>query len=159
MVTMVKKTVPRSEGHGWKLQKLHELLHLPFNITSFGHSRNFDTGHMESHLRTMAKKPARTAQTLSWSDHQEQVGKRIDDFQVLAKIRNDLGITSEGLQNAQDFLATANIDPDDTVELDTNLGPTRLRYRLFEIEPRALTDLGSEGHCNYTYKLLSLIHI
>jgi hypothetical protein len=61
MIAMLKFYVPRSKGNGWNLQKLHDLLHLPYNIARFGHPSNYDAEVGESGLRTWAKWPAATA--------------------------------------------------------------------------------------------------
>ena len=56
MLNRLKKTFPREEGNGWKLQKFHELLHLPMDVTNFGSPKNFDTGIMENRLIHVGKK-------------------------------------------------------------------------------------------------------
>ena len=95
MVRLLKKTVPRESGYGWKLQKTHEILHIPEYVTKFGHSRNFDSGHGESALKEKAKKPSHTAQKRSYNQFQEQVCDRIDAFQLKSKVHNCMGRLSD----------------------------------------------------------------
>ena len=56
MLNRLKQTFPGEEGNGWKLQKFHELLHLPIDVTNFGSPKNFDTGIMENRLIHVGKK-------------------------------------------------------------------------------------------------------
>ena len=56
MLYRLQHTFPRNEGNGWKLQKLHEILHLPIDVTNFGSPKNFDTGIMENRLIHVGKK-------------------------------------------------------------------------------------------------------
>ena len=55
LIRMIVKRVPRNTGNGWKLQKLHDLLHIPDNILYFGSPQNFDAGPGESFLKPFAK--------------------------------------------------------------------------------------------------------
>jgi hypothetical protein len=50
MVRKVIKYLPRNKGNGWKIQKLHELLHIVEDLVAFGSAKNFDTGIYESRL-------------------------------------------------------------------------------------------------------------
>ena len=91
MLDRMITTLPRSDGNGWKLQKTHEVLHIPESVTRFGHSRNFDSGHGESALKDKAKKPAMTSQKRSYHQFQQQVCARIDSLQVKAQVYNSMG--------------------------------------------------------------------
>ena len=79
---------PREEGNGWKLQKTHEMLHLPRYITMYGSPMNYDSGQGESALKQTAKKPARNAQKRSLEEFEEQVGRRIHEASLKRKARN-----------------------------------------------------------------------
>ena len=65
LLSMIVNRIPREEGHGWALQKFHELLHIPHEMTMFGSPSNWDAGPGESSLKYWAKMPAMTA--LKWS--------------------------------------------------------------------------------------------
>ena len=95
MIEHITKTLPRNQGYGWKLQKTHEILHIPEYITKFGHPRNYDSGHGESALKEKAKKPSHTAQKRSYNQFQEQVCQRVDSFQLKSKVHNFLGRLSD----------------------------------------------------------------
>jgi len=62
MQQMVKGTIPRTEGNGWRTQKFHSITHFPVAIDKFGSPRNFDTACMEKNHKICAKGPAFTAQ-------------------------------------------------------------------------------------------------
>ena len=51
-----------SEGDGWCLQKFHEHLHVPYDMSQWGSLQGYDAGPGERSLKTFAKKPAKTAQ-------------------------------------------------------------------------------------------------
>jgi hypothetical protein len=46
---------PREDGNGWKLQKLHEQLHLVIALVFFRHAQNFDAGSGERLLKDFSK--------------------------------------------------------------------------------------------------------
>ena len=52
MLTELMTTLPRRAANGWKLQKLHELMHLAMNMLLFGSPQNWDTGPSENNLIT-----------------------------------------------------------------------------------------------------------
>ena len=41
LMLMIKKSIPRATGNGWKLAKMHELLHLLDSMACFGAATNF----------------------------------------------------------------------------------------------------------------------
>jgi hypothetical protein len=77
MLHRLKLTFPCNEGNGWKLQKLHELLHLPIDVTNFGSPKNFDTGIMENRLIHVGKRNAKLTQRRGPKIFTEQLGNRI----------------------------------------------------------------------------------
>ena len=64
MMHMISSRVPREQGFGWKIQKFHELLHIPTALTQFGSPTNYNAGPGECGLKSWAKQPARKA--LKW---------------------------------------------------------------------------------------------
>ena len=44
LIHMITTRLPRDTGFGWKIKKIHELLHIPTNLTSFGSTTNFNAG-------------------------------------------------------------------------------------------------------------------
>ena len=54
-------TLPRGEGNGWALSKIHELLHVPMFITWLGAPMNYHTGACEHNHKYLAKRPGRRA--------------------------------------------------------------------------------------------------
>lgn len=77
MIRSIKIVIPRTAGNGWKLQKLHDLMHLTGDIVQYGSPQNYDAGTGESGLKAWVKKPARTSQKLHPSDFTEQVNDRL----------------------------------------------------------------------------------
>jgi hypothetical protein len=69
LLVMIKEAYPRYNvakeediGHGLKLSKFHEALHIPSLIESFGSPANFSTESGEFHHKEQAKRPAAHAQ-------------------------------------------------------------------------------------------------
>jgi len=95
MVQKIITRLPRQTGNRWKIQKLHELLHLPSDIHKFGKPRQFDTAQWEHNLIEKAKKPARTAQKQSISEFEKQTASRLHVAQAMNKCSLAMNITSE----------------------------------------------------------------
>jgi len=57
-LSTIKEFTPHNHGNGWKLQKFHEILHLPIDIYMFGSSQNYDNSPTEHGLIETAKQPA-----------------------------------------------------------------------------------------------------
>jgi hypothetical protein len=55
MLAWIQVYCPRNEGRGWKLQKLHEMLHLVIPLKEYCHALNFDTGRGEQLLKVFFK--------------------------------------------------------------------------------------------------------
>jgi hypothetical protein len=51
LVAQIISYCPHEDGHKWKLQKLHEVLHFPLMIFFFHHAENIDAGMGECHLK------------------------------------------------------------------------------------------------------------
>jgi hypothetical protein len=62
LVAQIISYCPHKEGHKWKLQKLHEVLHFPLMIFFFCHAENIDAGMGEHHLKDVYKDIARNSQ-------------------------------------------------------------------------------------------------
>ena len=152
MLEELKLIVPRKDGNGWCIQKFHELKHLPKNITIFGHSRNFDTGHLESHLKVAAKKPAKTAQKRSLREFQEQVGKRVDDFQFMAKVKNDMGIIPDGVTRAKEHFEYQKRVREQVGERDSDV-VLRSRLCTYTPRPKFLVPNKPPSELNYEQKI------
>jgi hypothetical protein len=56
---------PREDSNGWKLQKLHEQLHLVISLVFFNHAQNFDAGSGEWLLKDFLKKIGTNVPTAS----------------------------------------------------------------------------------------------
>jgi hypothetical protein len=59
MMLQLTSTLNQGEGiMNWNLQKIHEILHLPIQMTEYGSLANYDAGVGESGLKHWAKRPA-----------------------------------------------------------------------------------------------------
>jgi hypothetical protein len=81
-------------GNGWKLQKFHEHLHLPWLIHAFGHPRNYNAAQGESHLKYFAKLPAATVQKTSPQILVKQMADRAQMHIAVGKMFRVHGIKS-----------------------------------------------------------------
>jgi hypothetical protein len=89
LLTTIKDAYPRYNvekeadiGHGMKLSKFHEALHIPRYIESFGSPANYSTEAGENHHKDQAKKPAAHAQK-NHVTFTMQAGKRLfEDFVI-----------------------------------------------------------------------------
>jgi len=50
LLNSIKEFTPRNHGNGWKLQKFHELLHLPMDMYMFGSPQTYDNSLTEHGL-------------------------------------------------------------------------------------------------------------
>jgi hypothetical protein len=88
---MMARTIafcPREDGNGWKLQKLHEQLHLAIALVFFRHAQNFDAGSGERLLKDFFKKLAQTCQQRGQDTFIHQVSCRHQTLMTLRKARN-----------------------------------------------------------------------
>lgn len=98
MLSMVNLYLPRKTGNGWKLQKVHDLLHLAEDTDRFGSARNFDAGIGESHLRPFAKLYALTALKKGYVSFLKSVAKRAEEFEAVQKAMLDNNLLPSLLQ-------------------------------------------------------------
>ena len=85
MLSLLKTRLPRKEGHGWKIQKFHELLHVPIDVKNFGSPKMFDTGIVENRLIHVGKINVLSAQKRGTKVFTRQVGPRIHEKQCFDK--------------------------------------------------------------------------
>ena len=85
MLKKVKSTLPREEGNGWKIQKFHELLHVPIDVKNFGSPKNFDTGIYENRLIHIGKINGMMTQKRGPKVFTRQLGNRIYEKQSFDK--------------------------------------------------------------------------
>lgn len=86
LLKMIKERLPRFQGNGWKIQKFHEMLHLPRDMHAFGSPANYDTGPCENALIYFAKMAAKTAQKHGDKVFQEQCALRVYETQLMEKV-------------------------------------------------------------------------
>jgi hypothetical protein len=94
MLAMVFSIIPRKDGNGWGLSKVHELIHIPPFIKYRGAPYNWNTEINESNHTDMAKRPAATAQKRKEEIYLPQVGQRIDDMNMIDYVRRNANIPS-----------------------------------------------------------------
>ena len=90
---MILEYIPREEGHGWEIQKFHDLfVHVLEGILECGLGKAIDTGVSEKMHKWFAKSPAATSLKHSQEIFLAFVGRRITEAQFLAQYRAILGI-------------------------------------------------------------------
>jgi hypothetical protein len=62
LVAQIIYYCPHKDGHKWKLQKLHEVMHFPLMIFFFHHAENIDAGTGECPLKDVFKDVACNSQ-------------------------------------------------------------------------------------------------
>jgi hypothetical protein len=95
MITKVKNVLPRNNGYSWRLQKFHELLHIPFDVENFGSPKNFDTGIMENRLIHVGKINAKHTQKRGCKIFTQQLANRIHEQQCYQKTKRCLNIDDD----------------------------------------------------------------
>ena len=91
MIKMLKTALPRQKGNGWKLQKVHNLLHFVTFIDKFGSVRNFDTACCEKNHKWLSKCPACTAQK-KHGVFLPQTAERVTDHLTIRRACSRVGI-------------------------------------------------------------------
>lgn len=82
MLRLVKARLPRIDGNGWKLQKFHELLHLPRDMLMYGSPANYDTAPGEHMLIQYAKDPSKNTQKRELS-YLQQINARLVEKAII----------------------------------------------------------------------------
>jgi hypothetical protein len=73
MLAQIQVYCPRNEGRGWKLQKLHEMLHLVIHLKEYCHASNFDAGRGEQLLKSFFKDLTKNCQQRGQTVFTEQL--------------------------------------------------------------------------------------
>jgi hypothetical protein len=74
-----------TEGNSWKLQKLHDILHLLITLVFFWHASQYDAGPGERLLKDFFKDVARRSQQRGEGVFIGQVARRMHKKMVLSK--------------------------------------------------------------------------
>jgi len=130
LMALVLLYVPRKTGHGWKLQKFHDLLHVARDIDRFGSAANYDAGPGESMLKVFAKLYAMTAQKCGYLIFFRQVSSRAHEFEAIqnAMFEHDLGIDLQGLVERK--------KEEERVRRQRMMTPGNTQHRLAEAKKR-----------------------
>jgi hypothetical protein len=108
---MVQLTSTLNHGEGtmlnWNIQKVHEILHLPMQMSEYGSPSNFDAGIGESGLKHWAKRPARRALKGCIEVFTSSTACRVHEGLVIAKAANCLGISTPKKRNVHNVSSIA----------------------------------------------------
>jgi hypothetical protein len=85
MINRIISFCPRNEGNGWKLQKLHDILHLPITLVFFCHASQYNAGPGERLLKDFFKDVARRSQQRGNGVFIGQVARRMHEKMVLCR--------------------------------------------------------------------------
>jgi hypothetical protein len=86
MLDSILKLFPRRKGNQWKIQKIHELMHVARDYAMYGLPANFDAGWGERELRPFGKDPSKTCQMMWSDDYLWQINKRLYERAVVEKM-------------------------------------------------------------------------
>jgi hypothetical protein len=95
MIRLVRLVLPREDGNNWKIQKLHELMHIAEDVENFGSPKNFDCGILENRLIHVGKHNSKFTQKRGPSVFTKQLAQRIHEQQCIEKANRCFGIASE----------------------------------------------------------------
>jgi hypothetical protein len=94
MMLQLTSTLNRGEGTmNWNIQKVHEILHLPMQMSEYGSPANYDAGIGESGLKHWAKRPATRALKGSIKVFTSSTACRVHEGLVISKAANCLGLS------------------------------------------------------------------
>ena len=79
LMLYIKHAVPRDDGCGWQLQKLHDLLHILLAMEQYGSTDNFDASHGERNLKYWVKYPDITCQKRGQKLFLSQMSSRMSE--------------------------------------------------------------------------------
>jgi hypothetical protein len=88
LVAQIISYCPHEEGHKWKLQKLHEVLHFPLMIFFFCHAENIDAGTGEHHLKDVFKDVACNSQQRGQDTFLSQCTTRMHEKLIMTKAKH-----------------------------------------------------------------------
>ena len=88
---MIKKSIPCATGNGWKLAKMHELLHLLDNTTCFGAATNFTAESPENFLKRTVKKVGKKYQKRkAGTMFEQQAACCLSNYLLLEAVHTDM---------------------------------------------------------------------
>lgn len=87
LVLKIVTLCPRTDGYGWRIQKLHDLLHAVLFMELFGSMENMDASHGERGLKTWVKIPAKTCQKRGQKTFLDQLSKRVHEGTIMGKAK------------------------------------------------------------------------
>jgi hypothetical protein len=88
LVAQIISYCPHKEGHTWKLQKLHEVLHFPLMIFFFCHAENIDAGTDECHFKDIFKDIAQNSQQRGQGTFLSQCATRMHKKMIITKAKH-----------------------------------------------------------------------
>jgi hypothetical protein len=91
LLTVVKDRLPRAEANEWKLQKFHEMLHVPHDIATWGSPANYDAASGENMLIHFAKRPSKNA-LKRYATFVQDVNARLWEKSLLGKVMTKMPV-------------------------------------------------------------------
>ena len=104
MLHEVTTCIPRFQGNGWNIPKIHEQLHVPYYIQMFGAHCNLHTGVTEHNHITLSKEP--TGRTQMWAN--------VFDIQVANRLIDKFVVDLATFNMAEEEVLTDTIIPTST---------------------------------------------
>ena len=78
LIDKLNELMPRVDGQGWNITKVHELLHIIFDISEYGAHNNVNSDKCESSHKELIKKPAKQAQRRESTLDQSLANRQVD---------------------------------------------------------------------------------
>ena len=95
-VSLLDKRMPRRDGHGWNIPKVHEFLHLVREIQLVGRTINAIASHGERMLKGNAKEVSTTAQKQGEQAFSGQSAANLQESMLLNKVFRVQGVPRAG---------------------------------------------------------------
>jgi len=117
---------PRREGHGWKIQKVHDILHLLVHCDHFGSPDNFDCSHNERQLKDFFKIPAQTSQQRGQETFGKQLATNMQEIHLMQKARISLEYDQVAVHPSKTAVATGSTQPNGIWNYGLSVNPACL---------------------------------
>ena len=91
LMKMIIKVVPREDGNGWDIPKMHEMMHVTRDVNHYGRMSGYSSSKGEQLLKPKAKKLGKTVQKRGETTFTQQSIERERDAIILARINRKTG--------------------------------------------------------------------
>lgn len=137
MLKFLAANLPRRTKVGYRLQKFHEQLHLPFDARLFGHLGNINEGIGEANLQSFVSDPSRTARKLGAGEYLRQICRATYEHEVICRAGKACFLVIKRDKRARRDRETRAVEhenqPKKQIKYVTENGRATLRHKIFDI--------------------------